>query len=82
MKCHQCDESQPCYLSEQMRGTHCVVVGLGGCGSACRKLAGMGLVEGEKIIVLRQGNCLMLECNGGRIALQKSLAKEVEVEPL
>lgn len=44
-----------------------------------RELHRLGLVEGEEVRVVSRGACLMLECGGSRVALDRKLAEKVEV---
>ena len=44
-----------------------------------RELHRLGLVEGEEVRILSKGSCLMVQCGGSRVALDRRLAEKVEV---
>lgn len=72
----ECEED---VLSNLAPGVCCLVKRVCDLCPHARELHRLGLVEGEEVKVLSKGSCLMLQCGGSRVALDRRLAEKVEV---
>ncbi len=71
-----------CLLSECRSGSRATVVGLEGChlDDACR-LRALGICEGSTLGVVAARHAMILDVRGTRLALGRSLATAVMVQP-